>query len=68
MMISISHDKNGVSSYENYLGILGGEVISRFNIILDYSTSTLYLKPNNTFNNSFEFPMSGLELIKVYYK
>lgn len=65
MMISISHDKNGVSSYENYLGILGGEVISRFNIILDYSTSTLYLKPNNTFNNSFEFPMSGLELIKV---
>lgn len=53
MVIGIAHDKNGVSSYENYLGILGAEVISRFNLVLDYSTSTLYIKPNNTFSKSF---------------
>lgn len=65
MVVSIAHDKNGVSSYENYLGILGAKVISRFNIVLDYSSSTLYLKPNNTFSKSFEFPLSGIKLKKV---
>lgn len=65
MVIRIAQDKNGVSSYENYLGILGAKVISRFNIVLDYSSSTLYLKPNNSFSKSFEFPLSGIELKKV---
>ena len=65
MVIAIAHDKNGVSSYENYLGILGAKIISRFNIVLDYSTSTLYLKPNNTYNKPFEFPLSGIKLKKV---
>ncbi|CAM1343991.1 aspartyl protease family protein [Tenacibaculum amylolyticum] len=64
MAVNIAHDKNGVSSYKNYLGILGGEVISKFNIILDYSTSILYLKPNSNFNKSFEFPVSGIYLRK----
>lgn len=65
MVVSIANDKNGVSSYENYLGILGAKVISKFNIVLDYSTSTLYLKPNNTYNKPFEFPLSGIKLKKV---
>ena len=65
MVIQIAHDKNGVSSYEDYLGILGAKIISRFNIILEYSSSTLYLKPNNKFSKSFEFPLSGIKLKKV---
>ena len=65
MTISIAHDEDGVSSYENYLGILGSDIISRFNMILDYSSSTLYLKPNKTFNKPFEFPLSGIGLKKV---
>jgi hypothetical protein len=65
MVISIANDKDGVSSYEDYLGILGGKVISRFNLIIDYSSSLLYLKPNNKFGESFEFPLSGIRLKKV---
>lgn len=65
MIISIAHDEDGVSSYENYLGILGAEIISKFDMILDYSSSTLYLKPNKTFNKPFEFPLSGIGLKKV---
>jgi C-terminal processing protease CtpA/Prc len=65
MVLGIAHDKDGVSSYENYLGILGAKVISRFNLVLDYSTSTLYLKPNNTYSKPFEFPLSGIKLKKV---
>jgi hypothetical protein len=65
MVVSIANDKSGVSGYEGYLGILGAKVISRFNIILDYSTATIYLKPNNTFSKSFEFPLSRIGLKKV---
>ena len=65
MVISIAHDKDGVSGYEDYLGILGAKVISRFNIILDYSSSILYLKPNKKFGQPFEFPLSGIKLKKV---
>ncbi len=65
MPINIAHDKSGVSSYEDYLGILGGAVISKFNVILDYNTSTLYLKPNKNYTKPFDFPMSGISLIKT---
>ena len=33
-------------------------------MILDYSTSTLYLKPNKTYDVPFEFPLSGIKLKK----
>ncbi len=62
MVISIANDTEGVSSYPGYLGILGGEVISRFDVILDYSEMTLYLKPNERFSRPFEFPLSGISL------
>jgi len=65
IVVSIAHDEEGVSSYEDYLGILGGEVISKFNVILDYSSLTVYLKPNNAFNDPFEFPVSGIKLKKM---
>lgn len=65
MVIGIAHDKDGVSSYENYLGILGAKVISRFNLVLDYSTSTLYIKPNKAFSKSFTFPVSGIKLKQI---
>jgi hypothetical protein len=65
MVVGIAHDKDGVSSYKNYLGILGAEVISRFNLILDYSTSTLFIKPNSAFSKSFTFPVGGIKLKQI---
>lgn len=61
---SISSDKQGVSSYSNYLGILGSEIINRFNLIIDYGSKNLYLKPNNFFKNEFEFPISPIKIEK----
>lgn len=62
MAISISHDKAGVSAYGGYLGILGGKIISRFHVILDYPSRKLYLKPNASFDEPFEFPLHSFEL------
>ncbi|TCC99500.1 FKBP-type peptidyl-prolyl cis-trans isomerase [Pedobacter hiemivivus] len=38
---------------DGYLGILGIEVIKRFNVILDYAHKRIYLKPNQSFNSNF---------------
>ena len=64
MVISIAHDTKGVSSYGGILGILGGKVISRFNLVLDYRRSMMYFKPNNSFDKEFEFPLSAITLEK----
>ena len=63
--IEISSDNQGVSSFDNYLGILGSDIISRFNIVLDYKTMTLYLKPSTNYNSNFKFPLSGIQLKKI---
>ncbi len=41
-------------------GTLGGEVLSRFTTIFDYSSETLYLKKNAAYKKTFEYNMSGL--------
>lgn len=41
-------------------GTLGGEILSRFTIIFDYSSETLYLKKNSAYKKGFEYNMSGI--------
>lgn len=42
-------------------GNLGVGILKRFNVILDYPDSAMYLKPGSTYNDPFEHDMSGLE-------
>jgi hypothetical protein len=62
MPIDLSNSKAGVMASKEYTGILGIKIIKRFNSILDYKNKKIYLKPNNTFKNAFEFPRSGISL------
>ena len=50
LQIGLSADTSGVSAMDNYLGILGAEIIKYFDVILDYSKQTLYMKPNELYN------------------
>ncbi len=43
-------------------GNMGITVLKRFNVILDYNESALYLKPGALLNEPFEHDMSGMEL------
>lgn len=43
-------------------GSLGGEVIKRFDWLIDYSNELAYFKPNKYFNDSFNYNMSGIEI------
>ncbi|BAP31632.1 uncharacterized protein CHSO_2595 [Chryseobacterium sp. StRB126] len=60
--IDLSSDKQGVTSSDNLLGILGSEIINRFNFILNYKNKNLYLKPNSLFHKDFKEEVSPISL------
>lgn len=44
-------------------GLIGGEVLSRFNFIIDFNSEKLYLQTNRNFKTKFSYDKSGLVLI-----
>lgn len=42
------------------IGSIGGEILKRFTIVIDYADNTLYLKKNNKFSEPFTYNKSGI--------
>lgn len=51
-----------ISIYSDRNGSLGGEVIKRFNWLLDYANSDFYFEKNMAFDLPFNYNMSGIEV------
>lgn len=60
--VSLSSSETGVFAEKDIMGILGILVIDKFDVILNYSTNKLYLRPNSTFKKAFEIPVNPLRL------
>ncbi len=59
VVMDYSIDNSGALSKRNYLGILGNQVLEKFDIIIDNINSDLYLKPNSKFNDPITFSAKG---------
>lgn len=46
-----------------WYGNLGSEILSRFTVVFNYSAKKIYLKKNKDYGSSFEYNVSGLEII-----
>ena len=46
----------------NRIGSVGGEVLKRFTIVMDYADKKMYLKKNNKFNEPFSYNKSGISV------
>ncbi|UXP33690.1 aspartyl protease family protein [Reichenbachiella agarivorans] len=44
-------------------GTMGSEFLSRFNVVFDYFSGTLYIKKNKNYAREFEYDMSGMTLV-----
>lgn len=55
---------SGVSSWDTVDGIMGLEILKRFNLIFDYSKQVMYVKKGKQFEVPFKNNMSGLKLKK----
>lgn len=60
--LSLAH----VVTFEGRNGSIGGELLRRFHVILDYRNKKMYLKPNKDYSDEFHYDMSGLKLHKPY--
>jgi hypothetical protein len=52
----------GSDADRSYDGVLGGEILRRFKVTLDYSRRQMILEPNAGFAEAYDFDMSGLSL------
>ena len=59
---NFSQDAAGDDSDAESAGMIGGEVLRRFKLIVDYSRSQIILEPNKQISDAYEFDMSGASL------
>lgn len=53
---------SAIKNLGNRNGSLGGEVLKRFNMVLDYGNNRIYLKKNSNFKIPFQYNLSGIAL------
>jgi hypothetical protein len=60
--VYIFNDAFNVTSYPFMGGLIGNDILRRFNCILNYEKRDFYLVPNSHFSESFDYSYSGVEL------
>jgi len=63
--VYIFDDIYNVTSYPYLGGILGNDLLRRFNIILNYERRDIYITPNSHFNEQFDYAYTGIELYNL---
>ena len=58
-------DVYNVTSYPHLGGLVGNDILRRFNTILNYDKKDFYLIPNRHYNDPFDYSYSGIELYYV---
>lgn len=51
-----------IKEFKERAGSIGGELLKRFTIVMDYSKAIMYLKPNSYLNDPFYYNKSGIIL------
>ncbi|MDR7210088.1 PDZ domain-containing protein [Flavobacterium piscis] len=51
-----------VKMVKDRIGSVGGEILKRFRLVLDYTDKKLYLKPNSKFREPFTYNKSGITI------
>lgn len=46
-------------------GTFGGGILSKFTVVIDYFQKKIYLRKNRDYNRTFEYNMSGIELMAI---
>ncbi len=63
--IYIFDDEYNITSYPYLGGILGNDLLRRFNAIIDYEKRNFHLVPNSHFADPFDYSYSGIELYYI---
>jgi hypothetical protein len=62
-IVKLLTTKKGIYGRSEYAGLLGGEILKRFRVIIDYSHKWMILEPNVRLTEPFEWEMTGMNLV-----
>lgn len=63
--VYIFSDDFNVTSYPLLGGLLGNDLLRRFNVILNYPEQSIHLKPNSHFKEEFDYSYTGLGIYQI---
>jgi len=63
--VYIFNDDYNVTSYPQMGGLIGNDLLRRFNVIINYPGQSMHLKPNNHFSDNFDYSYTGLSIYQV---
>jgi Aspartyl protease/PDZ domain len=55
-------DQYNVTSYPSLAGLVGNDILRRFNVTLNYDRRSIYLLPNSHYKDQFDYSYTGLSL------
>jgi hypothetical protein len=61
----IFDDEYNITSYPYLGGLIGNDLLRRFNLIINYEKRELYLTPNSHFREQFDYSYTGLGMYYV---
>jgi len=56
---------NGIIATSKRDGTIGSQLLSRFNLFIDYGDRKFYFKPNSNFRNRYSYNIAGIEIIQI---
>jgi predicted metalloprotease with PDZ domain len=63
--IYLFDDQYNVTSYPQLGGLIGNDILRRFNVILNYPKSEIHLMPNTHYRDPFDYSYTGLALYQM---
>ena len=61
----ILDDEFNVTSYPYLAGLIGNDILRRFNVILNYQKREIHLQPNSHYGDPFDYSYTGISLYSV---
>lgn len=63
--IYVFNDTFNITSYPFLGGLIGNDLLRRFNVVLNYDRRDIYLVPNSHYNDAFDYSYTGIELYYI---
>ncbi|MFZ9694925.1 MAG: aspartyl protease family protein [Chitinophagaceae bacterium] len=63
--VTIFEDRFNVTNYPQWAGLIGNDLLRRFNIVFNYPEGEIHLRPNRFYFDDFDYAYIGMELYLI---
>jgi len=63
--VHVFDDEYNVTSYPLLGGLIGNDILRRFNVVLNYPEQSIHIKPNTHFTENFDYSYTGLGIYQI---